>query len=215
MELSALVAFVGVAVALILVPGPDWALVLGAGLRTGVVVPAVSGLALGYVLITTVVVVGVAPVVAAAPAALVALTVVGAGYLVWVGTGILRSAPTPAAAPDAAPVAVRVRGAGTARTVRQGVGVSALNPKSLLFFLAFLPQFARPAAPWPFAVQLAVLGLVWVALAAGFYTLLGFTLRRGLAERPWLAAVVTRVAGGAMLAVGLGLAVEQAVRLVW
>lgn len=213
MEASALVAFTAVAATLIAVPGPDWALVLAAGLRTRAVGPAVAGLAIGYALITAAVVVGVAPLVAAAPAALVVLTVLGATYLLWVGSGILRSPKTELSAvrpPDAGATTVDRR---ISRAVRQGVGVSALNPKSLLFFLAFLPQFARRSAPWPFGLQLAVLGAVWIVLAAGFYSVLGFTLQRTLTHHPGMARVLTRIAGIAMILAGAGLLGEQAMHI--
>jgi threonine/homoserine/homoserine lactone efflux protein len=96
--------------------------------------------------------------------------------------------------------------------VVRGVGVSTLNPKSLLFFLAFLPQFTRPSAAWPVAIQLTVLGGAWVALAAAFYTVLGLTAQRGLARRPALARAVTRVAGAAMVLAGIALLAEQLIR---
>jgi threonine/homoserine/homoserine lactone efflux protein len=171
------------------------------------VAPAVAGLALGYALVTTAVVAGVAPLVAAAPMALLMLSVVGAAYLLYVGVGALRQPPAALPGVGHEPVVVS-----TSRAVRQGVGVSALNPKALLFFLAFLPQFARPAAPWPFAVQLAVLGGVWILLASVFYAFLGFTVQRTLGRRPMLARSLTRVSGAAMVLAGVGLLAEQVVR---
>ncbi|HEU5005602.1 MAG TPA: LysE family translocator [Jatrophihabitantaceae bacterium] len=208
MELSALLAFAGVAITLIVVPGPDWAFVITAGARDRIVLPAVAGLVAGYLLLTAVVALGAGPLVAATPAASVALSFVGAGYLLKLGVGILRS---PAGRLSAEPVSGAARS--LARTFRHGVGVSALNPKGLLFFLAFLPQFARPAraGSWPFAVQLAVLGVAWAVICALFYTALGYTADRALAARPGLNQVITRVAGAAMIAIGAVL-VADAVR---
>jgi threonine/homoserine/homoserine lactone efflux protein len=204
MELSALLAFAGVAATLIVLPGPDWALVLAAGTRArGTVVPAVAGLAIGYVLITAVVAAGVAPVVAAAPVALSVLTFVGAAYLVYVGFGILRGNRSEQLGHGDPPTTNALH------AVWRGVGVSALNPKSLLFFLAFLPQFAQPSAPWPLAAQLAVLGGVWIALAATFYTALGRIAHRTLAARPTLARTITRLAGVAMVLAGVALVAKQ------
>lgn len=207
MQVSVVLAFAGFATMLIVVPGPDWAFVLAAGVRDRVVVPAVAGLASGYVLLTAVVAAGVGPLVASVPSALVALTVVGAAYLLCLGVGILRTSGADQRASTATmPAPAR---AGGARTVRRGIGVSALNPKGLLFFVAFLPQFARPADSWPLPVQLVVLGAVWTMIVALFYTALGFTAERALEARPGLARGVTRVAGGAMIAVGLALLGEQ------
>jgi threonine/homoserine/homoserine lactone efflux protein len=203
-EWSLLVAFVGVAATLVAVPGPDWALILAVGSRAGAVMNAVLGLAAGYVLITAVVALGVARLVAAAPAALVTLTLLGGAYLIWLGVGILHAPADAGVAGEAgSPPA-------TGSAVLRGMGVSALNPKSLLFFLAFLPQFAKTSAPWPFAAQLAVLGGVWILIAAGFYTVLGLGLQRVLMHRPGLSRGITWIAGAAMFVVGIGLLAEQA-----
>jgi arginine exporter protein ArgO len=77
-ELSAVFGFAAVALAMIAVPGPDWAYVLAAGTRNHVVWPVVSGIAIGYALITAVVALGVGPLIATRPLALTALTAVGA-----------------------------------------------------------------------------------------------------------------------------------------
>lgn len=205
MDPSVLFAYAAVAAGLVVLPGPDWALVLAAGMRGRgpVVVPTVGGLALGYVLLTGAVAAGVAPVVAAAPSALVVLTMVGAAYLVYLGVSTLRSAHR------AGYSSHEVDAPSRASLVLQGLGVSALNPKSLLFFLAFLPQFARPSAPWPLVVQLIVLGGIWVALVAVIYTFLGRSAARTIARHTRVAGVVTRVAGFAMLGAGVVLLAEQ------
>jgi len=204
MDTSALAAFTVVAAAMVVLPGPDWALILAAGSRPGgaVVVPTVGGLVLGYALLTGVVATGLGPLIAAAPTAMVVLTVMGAAYLIYLGVGIL-CCPAPGV-PDACEVAPLSRSG----SVLRGVGVSALNPKALLFFLAFLPQFARPAAPWPLAAQLFVLGGVWVVLVVAFYTVLGHAART-LSGSPGRARAVTWVAGAVMIVAGFGLLAEQ------
>src|SRR5271170_817060 len=98
MAASSIVAFWAVALLLIMVPGADWAFVLGASLRGGSVLPAVSGLVLGYAGITVVVAAGVGAIVGRSPALLGGLTVAGGGYLIWHGvTTFARSAPPRAA----------------------------------------------------------------------------------------------------------------------
>lgn len=205
MDLTALIAYSCAAAALLCLPGPDWAFVMAVGTRERVVAPAVTGLAIGYVLMSIVVAVGVGPLVAAAPSALLVITLLGASYLIYLGTGILRSAGH---AGQSAEVASPASGAG--RLFGRGVGVSALNPKSLVLFVAFLPQFVRPTAPWPPVVQLGVLGLVWAAMGAIFYTGLGYAAQRTLGTRPNRAHVVARVAGAAMILGGVALVAEQA-----
>lgn len=213
MDSSRLLAFAGMATMLIVVPGPDWAFVLAAGVRDRVVAPAVTGLVVGYGLLTAMVAAGIGPLVTSAPSALDVLTLVGATYLIHLGAGILRSSGTrhhshPTATIDSA----ASLGSGR-RTIRRGIGVSALNPKGLLFFVAFLPQFARPTDPWPLHVQLVVLGGVWALICAVFYTALGYTSGRALAARPRLVRLITRVAGAAMIIIGVVLLGEQMTHL--
>jgi threonine/homoserine/homoserine lactone efflux protein len=141
MRAGLVVAFWGVTVLLIVVPGPDWAFTLAAGLRDRVVYPAVGGLMLGYSLLTAVVAAGVGPLVAHHPVILTGLTVVGAGYLVSLGVGLLAR---PGSLHQPAATGERPTAAPWPRRVLAGVGVSGLNPKGLLIFLALLPQFTDP-----------------------------------------------------------------------
>jgi threonine/homoserine/homoserine lactone efflux protein len=200
-------AFAGVALTLIAVPGPDWAFILAAGARDHIVIPAVLGLVVGYTLITGAVVVGVGPLVAAWPAALLVLTLLGAAYLIHLGISILRSPGHigQVANPDE-------RRGRTAVFIR-GIGVSALNPKGLLIFLAILPQFTHSDASWPIAAQLAALGGVFTVICALFYLALGFAADRILGSRPRVARVTTRLAGAAMIVVGLVLIAERVAEL--
>src|ERR1700689_97679 len=104
MPAGSIVAFWAVALLLIMVPGADWAFVLGVSLRGRSVLPAVGGLVLGYTGITIVVAVGVGAVVGRSPALLGGLTVVGGCYLIWHGaTTFARRAPASARTGSAAP----------------------------------------------------------------------------------------------------------------
>lgn len=192
-----MLAFWGVTLLLIAVPGPDWAFVLATGARDRSVLPAVTGLMLGYVLLTGVVAVGLAALLARSSIALTALTLAGAGYLAYLGVALLRH---PATTAGVAP--------GGSRMLR-GIAVSGLNPKGLLLFLAVLPQFADRHAAWPVAAQLAVLGSVFVATCGAFYTLLGFGARTVSALRPSATRLVSRISGAAMIAVALLLVLDR------
>lgn len=204
METSAALAFAVVAFTLIAIPGPDWAFMLASGARDHIVFPAVGGLMVGYVLITMIVVAGVAPLVAATPLALLALTVAGSGYLMYLGVRVLRS-PAHITSDSGGIEASR------SACFRRGVGVSALNPKGLLLFLAILPQFASAQAPWPLPIQLALLGGIFIALCGVFYVPLGMTADRVLGSRPRVAQITSRIAGVAMIVVGLALLVERVI----
>jgi threonine/homoserine/homoserine lactone efflux protein len=202
MAAGSVVAFWAVAVLLIMVPGADWAFVLGASLRGRSVLPAVGGLVLGYTGITIVVAAGVGAVVGRSPALLAGLTLAGGCYLIWHGA-------TTFARPAATPVAAGAPPGGTSRGVlARGMGVSALNPKGLLIFLALLPQFTNPRWGWPLTVQLGLLGLVFTATCGTFYLGLGSAARKILAARPTAARAVTRFSGAAMVVIG-------ALLLVW
>jgi threonine/homoserine/homoserine lactone efflux protein len=206
MAVSSVVAFAAVAALLIMVPGADWAFVLGSGLGGRTVVPAVGGLVLGYAGVTVVVAAGVGTLVARSPAFLTGLTVAGGLYLMWHGARTFARSSAPSARPSARPGGA----AGTSRSVLvRGVGVSALNPKGLLVFLALLPQFADPHGSWPLAAQLGVLGLVFVLTCAVFYLCLGLFARSVLHARPAAALAVTRFSGGAMVVIGALLLAER------
>ena len=205
MTASSVVAFWAVALLLIIVPGADWAFVLSAGLRSRTVLPAVSGIVLGYAGVTGGVAAGVGALVARSPAFLTGLTIAGGLYLAWHGARTLARPSAPAGHADAP------AGAGRG-TLARGIGVSALNPKGLLMFLALLPQFTDPRGSWPLPAQLAMLGLVFVASCAAFYLCLGSFARRVLHSRPAAARVIARFSGAAMIVIGALLLAERLVR---
>lgn len=96
----------------------------------------------------------------------------------------------------------------------KGAGVSGLNPKLLLLLLALLPQFVQPAAAWPVAGQILALGAVHAASCVVVYLGVGLASQRVLGARPTAARTVTRVSGGLMIAIGVGLVGEQVGRWV-
>jgi threonine/homoserine/homoserine lactone efflux protein len=204
MRSGSVLAFWGVAVLLIVVPGPDWAFTLASGLRDRVVYPAVGGLMIGYTILTAVVAAGVGALVARNPVVLTVLTVAGAGYLIYLGGSSLARPATlhgPASDGPAAPP--------RRRRLLTGIGVSGLNPKGLLVFLALLPQFTDPNGSWPVPAQLAALGLVFVLSCGVFYAALGVSTSTILRARPAVARAVSRLSGTAMVAVGLFLLAER------
>ncbi|WP_226030139.1 LysE family translocator [Streptomyces hyderabadensis] len=201
-------AFWSVSFLLVLVPGADWAYAITAGLRHRSVLPAVGGMLGGYVLLTAVVAAGLATAVAGSPTVLTVLTAAGAAYLIWLGATTLAR---PAAAPRAEDGDEQDgSGSWVGRAVR-GLGISGLNPKALLLFLALLPQFAARDADWPFAAQIVALGLVHTANCAVVYTGVGTTARRILGARPAVATAVSRLSGAAMILVGALLLAERLV----
>jgi len=206
MMASTVTAFWAVSFLFVITPGADWAYAIAAGLRHRTVLPAVAGLLAGHLVATAVVAAGVAAVLARSPMTLTALTVAGAGYLAWLGLGML-TAPTTAAI--AAIAAAQDAGGSWLRQAARGLGISGLNPKVFLLFLALLPQFVDRNAAWPVAAQIGTLGLVHVTSCAVIYTLVGTGARTVLRSRPTAARAVTRFSGGVMITIGLVLTVEQ------
>lgn len=198
-------AFWAVSFLLVITPGADWAYAITAGVRHRSVLPAVSGLLAGHVLATAVVAAEVAALLAGSPSILSVLTVAGAAYLIWLGAAAIARPSTPESAAS-------FSAGSRLRQAAKGLGVSGLNPKVFLLFLALLPQFTDPQAPWPVAVQILALGLVHVASCAVVYTGVGKAAQRVLPARPSAARVVCRVSGVAMIVVGGALVVEQMIR---
>lgn len=201
MPVSSVLSFWAVAAVFIVVPGPDWAFAIGAGLRRQVV-PAAGGIMAGYVAMTAVVAAGVGALIATTPAALTALTVAGGLYLAWLGTKTMRHPATLGDRVD--------EPTGTTRgTLLHGMAVSGLNPKGLLIFVALLPQFAHPHAPWPVPAQLAVLGLAFTLTCGVVYLAVGAAARELLRARPTATYVVSRISGASMIVLGVALLAER------
>jgi threonine/homoserine/homoserine lactone efflux protein len=202
MPAESIEGFWAVTLLLIFSPGPDWAYTLGVAVGGGRVVPAVAGLVAGYVGLTLVVAAGVGAVVAGDAGVLSALSAVGGAYLLWLGVTTLRTAGHArfAAAPSAQ----------TARaTFFRGVGVSGLNPKGLLVFLALLPQFVDRSGQWPVAVQMLTLGVVFTVSCAVVYSGVGVFARTMLSAKPHAARAIARLSGAAMIVLGSALLVER------
>lgn len=201
MSLGAVLAFWAVAAVLIAIPGPDWAFAINAGLRRHIVAAA-GGIVLGYLSMTLVVAAGLGLLIATTPAALAVLTVLGALYLVLLGSRTLRH-PIDITGPSG-PSTSTAR-----RTVLQGVAVSGLNPKALLIFVALLPQFASTQTPWPLPIQLGVLGLVFTLTCGAFYLVLAAAATQLLYAGPAAARTVSRVSGVSMILLGAALILER------
>ena len=202
LAVSSIAACWAVAALLIAVPGADWAYVIGTVLGGRPVLLAVSGIVIGYAGITIMVAAGVGALVAGTPASLTVLTIAGGLYLLWLGVRTFRR-------PGGHGVAADTAGRTDRGTLLRGIGVSGLNPKGLLVFLAVLPQFATPSGAWPLAAQLGILGVVFTLTCGVFYLSVGSAARRILDGRPALSRVIARGSGAAMIGIGLLLLAEH------
>jgi threonine/homoserine/homoserine lactone efflux protein len=154
---SAYLVFVVTALTLLLIPGPAVMYVvgqtIGRGRRAGIA--SVLGIHTGTLVHVTAAAIGISSLLVASATAFDAVKYAGAAYLVVVGVRRLLGKD------DAERSETRLSG-NLRRDYRQGVVVNVLNPKTALFFLAFLPQFVDPHAH--VAPQVVVLGLTFVAL---------------------------------------------------
>ena len=198
--------FLAAAVLVALAPGPDNLLVLSLGMARGRAAGVAFGLgcALGCLNHTLLAALGVSALIAASPTAFTALKVAGGLYLVWLGVQAIRNArPVGAPAGDAAPAET------PGKLFVKGLVANAINPKVILFFLAFLPQFVeagRGHVPW----QIAQLGAVFTLAAMVVFGAIGWfagSLGEHLARRPAIGAWLDRAAGGIFVALGLRLIV--------
>ncbi|MFD1508248.1 LysE family translocator [Lacimonas salitolerans] len=199
MTLELWLTFVAASTALLLIPGPTVLMVLSYALSQGrrVALSCAAGVALGDLLAMSASLAGLGALVMASATLFTVLKWVGAAYLVWMGWQLLRSAPaTDASLPDAAPVPAR-------RVFRHAVTVTTLNPKSIAFFIAFVPQFVDGAAP--LSPQFGILIATFVGLAALnalAYAALADRLRR-MIGRPSVITGLTRGGGVALIAMGV------------
>ena len=195
--------FVVASIALLLIPGPTVLLVLSYAISKGrsVALASAAGVALGDLIAMTTSLIGLGALVLASATLFTILKWVGAIYLVWLGLKLLRSAPSDALG------AVSANREVTAHSVfGHAAIVTALNPKSIAFFVAFVPQFVDPKAA--LLPQFAILTGTFVgfaALNALAYALLADRLRATIGK-PAVIAWLTRAGGGALIAMGFATA---------
>ena len=222
MDVQLLIACSVMMTLMVLLPGPDWAYLIAAGTRERTILPSLTGILVGYLATVAAVAIGVGAAVAALPGFIVGLTLAAAVYLVYLGVRVLREPPVVTAVAAGGPVADDLGGPGDATRAAsarpwlrllQGAGVSGLNPKGLLVLVVLLPQFTDASGAWPIPVQLAVLGLIFVAACALVYSVVGFGARTVLRLRPTAMRIVSRVSGAAMIVLAVVLVVEQSVHL--
>jgi threonine/homoserine/homoserine lactone efflux protein len=190
-------AFTAASTVLLIIPGPTVLLVvsyaLGQGWRTAL--PMAIGVALGDFTAMTLSMLGVGALLAASATLFTVLKWVGAAYLVYLGIKLWRAGGTLDATPCTDAVsAVRMLG--------HAWLVTALNPKSITFFVAFLPAFLDPHAD--FLTQMILFETTFLMLAFG--NALGYALvaarARGFVSNPRAIGVVNKVGGGLLIGAG-------------
>ncbi len=197
MTLETWLAFVAASAVLLVIPGPTILLVVSYALGRGwkVAAPVATGVALGDLTAMTLSLLGVGALLAGSAALFSAVKWIGAAYLVFLGVKLWRAGA-------AFEAEARTEAGSPGRMLAHAWLVTTLNPKSIVFFVAFLPQFLDTALPfWP---QMAIFEATFVTLAfanAFGYALLAARARR-LAGNPRAIRLFNRAGGAALIAAG-------------
>jgi threonine/homoserine/homoserine lactone efflux protein len=199
-EPSTLAVFVLAAVALLVTPGPAVLYIVTRSVEQGRWAGLVSalGVHVGTLVHVAAAALGLSALLVSSALAFDIVKYLGALYLVYLGIRRLLTSEAAAAASAAAPRSLR-------RLFAQGIVVNILNPKTALFFLAFLPQFADPSRG-QMGLQILGLGLIFVALGVvsdGLYAVLAGTAGGWLKQGGRFLRVERYVTGGVFVGLGL------------
>ena len=203
MEVSIWLAFVAASSALLLVPGPTVLLVLAYAIGQGrrIAVPTALGVATGDLIAMSASLAGLGALILASATLFTGLKWAGAIYLVWLGLRMILGARNTSLDIRAAKGVI-----GPGAAYMNAAAVTALNPKSIVFFIAFVPQFFDPSGA--LMAQGVILTATFVGLAAFnalAFALLADRLRTAI-RRPNVIAWLTRIGGGALIAMGVATA---------
>ncbi|AXS41357.1 LysE family translocator [Breoghania sp. L-A4] len=198
MTLELYTAYVLATLLVLAIPGPTIMLVVSYALSHGrrSALATVTGVALGDATAASLSLLGLGALLATSAMLFSALKWIGAAYLVWLGVKLWRSKPVPLGTHD-----LSVRSSRT--IVLHAWIVTALNPKGIAFFIAFLPHFIAPGAP--IAPQLVLMGVTFVVLAiinALAYAWLASAVRTQV-KKPATMQIINRVGGSVLIGAGL------------
>ncbi|BCH20516.1 LysE family translocator [Mesorhizobium sp. L-8-3] len=203
MSLELFAAYLAACLVIMLVPGPNVTLIIASSMRHGTRAGLlnIAGGQLGLAASIAVVGVGLASAIEAAGHWFEWIRLIGAAYLVWLGFQMYRSGA--GTYPDGAPARSR------SGFFVQGFLVAVSNPKTLIFFGAFFPQFIDPAGNY--ALQITAMGIATLVFAA--VTDSCYALAAGRAGRALTASrmkLLSRIGGGFLIGGGLWLAFSRA-----
>ena len=204
MTIAPWLAFAVASAILLVIPGPTVLLVVSYALGQGwrAALPVAVGVALGDLTAMTLSLLGIGALLAASATLFTVLKLIGAAYLVWLGVKLWRAG-------DALDADPHTELASRTRMLAHAWLVTALNPKSITFFVAFLPQFVSPSDD--FLTQMVVFEATFLVLA--FANALGYGLiasrARAVARNPRAIRAFNRIGGGLLIGAG---AVAAAVR---
>ncbi|NBX54490.1 MAG: lysine transporter LysE [Betaproteobacteria bacterium] len=196
-------AYVAAVLVFLFIPGPGNLAILSSTAKGGVRggLSSTGGIIVGDQVLIWLAVAGVATILLTTPALFVTIQWLGAAYLAWLGLKMVLAKPGAGAVVDI-PVGAYFR---------QSFFITLLNPKSIVFYMAFFPLFLDPAVP-PSLVTFAAMALTAAALAALYglgLSLLAQHLAERVKARPWLSQALQKTAGGLLIAFGLRLVLTK------
>ncbi len=202
------VAFFAASVILLVIPGPTIIMVITQALAHGrkIALASVMGVGLGDLAATSLSIAGAGALLAASASLFQLLKLVGAAYLIWIGYKMWR---TPAKLPDMSEAEVPSTSGRASVIFRDSFLVTALNPKGILFFVAFVPQFIDPALPY--APQAATYVLTFTALGIVNAAMFAFAAAgaRQTIRRPRLMKAAMRTGGSLLMMAGIAAALTR------
>ncbi|RUY50002.1 LysE family translocator, partial [Mesorhizobium sp. M7A.F.Ca.CA.001.13.2.1] len=192
-DLTTLIAYIAVVLGFVFIPGPATLLTIARATSSGtkVGIATGAGIAAGDVFHTVMAMIGISAIIAASATLFSVIKYIGAAYLVYLGIrAIIEKTP---ANPAAGALAISA-----GKAFRQAVLTEVLNPKTALFFLAFLPQFVRPENG-SVMLQMTALGVIFVIL--GLFSTVVFAVSAGrlgtfLRRNPSVLRLQGKVVGG-------------------
>jgi threonine/homoserine/homoserine lactone efflux protein len=204
-DLSTLGLFAGAALALLVIPGPAVLYIVAQSIEQGRGAGLVSmlGIQVGGLVHVAAAALGLSALLVQSAVAFSVVKYAGAAYLVYLGLRKLLAGKPLEVGGERPPRAL-------AGLFRQGIVVNVLNPKTALFFLAFLPQFVDPDAG-SVGLQIALLGLLFIGIALlsdGLYALAAGTAAQWLRGRPRFLHAERWVSGSVLLGLGVTTAVS-------
>lgn len=204
---TTLITYIAVVLGFVFIPGPATLLTVARATSSGtkVGIATGAGIAAGDVIHTFMAIVGISAIIAASATLFSIVKYLGAAYLVYLGIQAILSKTS------VDPTAARALPITAGKAFRQAILAEVLNPKTALFFLAFLPQFVRPENG-SVALQLTILGVIFVLL--GLLSCVVFAVTAGslgnhLRRNPTVLRWQGKVVGGIYCALGVRLALQE------
>lgn len=204
-DVGVLVAFVPIAIALIVSPGPDSIYTLTRSISDGQSsgVMAALGSSAGSMVHTTAAVLGLTAILRTSALAYSFVKFIGAAYLVHLGVQTFRNTEEFEITPESSSYTPR-------ESFRSALMINVLNPKVAVFFLAFLPQFVQPGSNT--TVQIFALGIVFASLGFLYQSILAVfsaRARRVITERELVQTMLRTASGSVLVGFGVKLALER------